>query len=83
MAIRSPQRACARARVAPQIREYMVAPGHEHAVDVRAALPVLELAYVVVAGDAVDPLDALPAQEDVGRRLHQPLTGTTRSPWCA
>jgi hypothetical protein len=33
----------------------------------------VELPDVVVAGDAVEPLDALPAQEDVGRRLHQPL----------
>ena len=73
--MRSPQRAWARARVAPQIREYRVAPGREHGVHVRAALPVLELAHVVVAGHAVQPLDALPAQEDVGRRLHQALPG--------
>src|SRR4029077_8773118 len=46
----------------------------EEGVDVRAALPVMELAHVVVAGYAVEALDALPAQEDVRCRLHQPLT---------
>ena len=55
MAIRSPHRACARARVAPQMREYSVAPGTSMGLDVRAALPVLELAHVVVAGYAVHP----------------------------
>src|SRR6185437_10951718 len=47
---------------------------HEEGVHVRAALPVMELAHVVVAGYAVEALDALPAQEDVRRRLHQPLS---------
>ena len=46
---------------------------HEQAVHVSASFPVLELAHVVVAGHAVEPLDALPAQEDVSRALHQPL----------
>src|SRR5271165_1993947 len=49
-------------------------PRYQERVDVRAALPVLELAYVVIASDAVEPPDVLPAQEDVGGRLHQPLT---------
>src|ERR1700751_782997 len=49
-------------------------PRHEEGLDVRAALPVMELAYVVVAGYAVESLDPLPAQEDVRRRLHQPLS---------
>jgi hypothetical protein len=34
----------------------------------------MELAHVVVAGYAVEALDPLPAQEDVRRRLHQPLS---------
>src|SRR3954447_10037582 len=48
--------------------------GHLHGVDVGAALPVVELAHVVVAGHAVDSGDPLPPEEDVARRLHQPLT---------
>ena len=43
------------------------------ALDVGAALPVVELADVVVAGPAVDPLDAEPAEKDVAGRLHQSL----------
>src|SRR5271170_8105368 len=49
--------------------------GYQERVHIRAALPVLELAHVVIAGDAVHAPDALPAQEDVRRRLHQPLPG--------
>src|SRR5580700_5185932 len=47
--------------------------GYQERVHVRAALPVLELAHVVIAGYAVHAPDALPAEEDVRRRLHQPL----------
>src|SRR6185312_2231617 len=49
--------------------------GYEHAVDVGAALPIVKLPNVVVAGFAVEPFDADPTQEDVGRGLHQPLAG--------
>ena len=36
-------------------------------------LPVPKLAHVEVAHDAVDPFQAVPTQEDVARRLHEPL----------
>ena len=39
------------------------------------ALPVAQLADVEVALYAVDARDALPAQEDVARGLHEPLAG--------
>jgi hypothetical protein len=39
----------------------------------RSGLPVPQLAHVVVALDAAQVGAALPAQEDVGRRLHHPL----------
>src|SRR4051794_23998944 len=48
--------------------------GHPHGLDVSTALPVVELAHVVVPGHTVDAGDPLPAEEDVGRRLHEPLT---------
>ena len=49
MAIRSPERACARASVAPQIRAYDVIAPAIIVVDVRRALPVPQLADVEVA----------------------------------
>ena len=42
-------------------------------LDFDAALPVVELAHVVVADSTVDAFDAEPAQEDVAGGLHQPL----------
>ena len=59
MAMLSPERACARARVHP--------PG------VDGTLPVRQLAHGEVPVPAVDPLRGLPAQEDVTGRLHEPL----------
>ena len=44
-----------------------------HPLDLDRALPVAQLADVEVALLAVDPGDALPAEEDVAGRLHQPL----------
>ena len=74
MAIRSPDRAWARARVAPQTRAYVIIR-LAHGVDVGGALPVAQLAHVEVADLAVDAGDSLPAEEDVAGRLHQPLAG--------
>src|SRR6202042_316306 len=47
----------------------------DHLLDLRRALPVLELATVEVARNPVESLlDVNPAEEDVARRLHHPLT---------
>ena len=75
MAIRSPERAWARASVAPQTREYRRHRACGHRVDVGRALPVAQLAQVEVAGLSVESGDALPAEEDVAGCLHQPLAG--------
>src|SRR5262249_55816914 len=48
-------------------------PSDAEPIHLGAALPVVELTHVVVARDAVQALDALPAEEDIGRRLHDPL----------
>ena len=44
-------------------------------LDLRGALRIPELANVEVLRFAVDCLDSLPAQHDVGGCLHQPLAG--------
>ena len=47
--------------------------GGIHQLDVHGALGVPQLPDVEVARLAVDCLDSLPAEQDVGRRLHHPL----------
>ena len=49
-------------------------PGRQRCLDCEGALPVLQLPAVEVARLAVETRsDVLPAEEDVARRLHQPL----------
>ena len=45
-----------------------------HRFDVCGGFPVPQLADVEVAGRAVDADDALKTEEDVARRLHEPLS---------
>ena len=58
---------------AAQPRRRRARPDGRHRLDVGRALPVPQLAHVEVAALAVEPVDALPAEEDVAGRLHQPL----------
>jgi hypothetical protein len=73
MAIRLPDRACARASVQLQNLAVRREPDRHHAAGLERALAVAELAYVEVAAPAVDAGRPLPAEEDVARGLHQPL----------
>ncbi len=74
MAIRSPERACARASVHPHTSPYIrISLGSMVSIS-GEKLPVPQLADVEVVGLAVEPgLGALPAEEDVAGCLHQPL----------
>src|SRR4051794_15946917 len=49
--------------------------GRHHRLGFGDALPVPQLPYVEVTSATVDPLDPLPAEEDVTGGLHEPLTG--------
>ena len=74
--MRSPERACARARVPPHSRAYSVHALRDHQLDRHGELPVLQLADVEVAVDPVEGVgDAGPAEEDVALGLHQVLPG--------
>ena len=74
MVTASPERACARARVRPQISAYAASSLGFSAFDDRRALLVPELTEVEVALDAIDAGHPVPAEHDVAGGLHQPLT---------
>src|SRR4051794_26631307 len=73
--------AIAAARVSARERPPAQRPvgGHaprDHLLDLRGALPVFELSHVEVATSPVQAFRNMePAEEDVARRLHQPLPG--------
>ena len=81
MAIRSPDRACARARVAPQIRAYNVIRPGDMVVDVRGALPVPQLPDVEVADCPSSPVTRCQPRKMSLAACIRRWPATTRCPW--